>query len=464
MSLTTFERANPPPRRRSCVACTKAKRRCDFAYPSCLRCAGRGIECSYPHPHPHSHSRPHLQQRSRAPAAQRPATTSLPAPSPSLPVTSAPLPESALSMPPKTLDFSMEALMDGFWDTDACAVDPLPLHIPDLDAPALTANMSPGAGSSGSSGTPGSTSSFDINGLLRSAKEKQLVPVVGIQTCSSMDEALANFPQFVAERLSYLFDYLPKTPRVLVDTLGTPWCHPIVFRETTPKVFDELLSSCALFSAMTPSNKPIIMRIISSRLRDLINSPAPATPHAALARTHALCMYHIMALLDGDIESRASAEVTLPTLKTAASDLASHLGAQEDTIYPTELPLFPLTDTESFWKRWVLEESIRRTILSTLQFVACYQLIRSRSPLDCADTGLAQSWTLSAPLWGAGNAVDFAVAWGTKNRWLVTYHNNAQVWECAEADDVCQFGRLLMTCCLGYQQTRGWFAMKGKAF
>lgn len=48
MSLSSRERRNPPTRRKSCHACIKAKRRCDFALPACMRCANRGISCEYP--------------------------------------------------------------------------------------------------------------------------------------------------------------------------------------------------------------------------------------------------------------------------------------------------------------------------------------------------------------------------------------------------------------------------------
>jgi Zn(2)-Cys(6) binuclear cluster domain-containing protein len=45
---TSLERDNPPPRRKSCLACTRARRRCDQATPACQRCAQRTIDCQYP--------------------------------------------------------------------------------------------------------------------------------------------------------------------------------------------------------------------------------------------------------------------------------------------------------------------------------------------------------------------------------------------------------------------------------
>lgn len=46
--LSRLERGDPPPRRKSCLACVKSKRRCDQRFPACLRCAQRKISCDYP--------------------------------------------------------------------------------------------------------------------------------------------------------------------------------------------------------------------------------------------------------------------------------------------------------------------------------------------------------------------------------------------------------------------------------
>ncbi|KAG8408688.1 hypothetical protein J3458_019709 [Metarhizium acridum] len=69
-SLTALERNDPPSRRKSCSACikAKAKQRCDFALPACLRCSQSNVACEYP-------------KRSERRATQRPAnlpTTTLP--------------------------------------------------------------------------------------------------------------------------------------------------------------------------------------------------------------------------------------------------------------------------------------------------------------------------------------------------------------------------------------------------
>lgn len=203
------------------------------------------------------------------------------------------------------------------------------------------------------------------------------------------------------------------------------------------------------------------MRIILSRMRDLAAAPVPPDPYDALARTLALGMYHIMALLDGDIEARAAAEETLPCLEPAAVSLMPHINLDAQARYPPTLPLYPLDETESFWKTWLLTESLRRTLLFVHQFVACYALIKGATSVDCKDLGRFQSWTLSAPLWHARNALDFAVAWGSKNKFTINFMLCATAFEEAKVEDVCQFGKMLMTSFMGHQQARGWFAARG---
>lgn len=206
------------------------------------------------------------------------------------------------------------------------------------------------------------------------------------------------------------------------------------------------------------------MRIILSRLRDLVAAPSPPDPYDALARTLALGLYHIMALLDGDIEARAAAETTLPCLEPAALSLLQHINLDSEASYPPTLPLYPLDETKSFWNAWVLSESLRRTMLFVYQFTACYSLMKGATTVDCKDIANFQSWTLSAPLWHARNPVDFAVAWGSKNRLLINVMMCESAFDDAKVEDVCEFGKLVMSSFLGYQQARGWFAARGGVF
>lgn len=41
----------------------------------------------------------------------------------------------------------------------------------------------------------------------------------------------------LTERLRHAASFLCRVPRVLVETLGTPWCHADVFKDQVPKCF-----------------------------------------------------------------------------------------------------------------------------------------------------------------------------------------------------------------------------------
>lgn len=201
MSFTTAERANPPPRRKSCAACTRAKRRCDLSWPACQRCSGRGITCHYP------------QRRS-------PASATVPFPAPD-------------EITPAVPDFSIDALMDDFWSTEACSVDSLPL--PDFTAPTIEMPRK----------SPGTLSDFSprdplAEAMLRPDDEKQVVRLRFGDSAGAVKtpNGVQCTPEFINERLVYLFEHLPSTPRELVDTLGTSWCHTSVFKDVRPKTYE----------------------------------------------------------------------------------------------------------------------------------------------------------------------------------------------------------------------------------
>lgn len=61
-------RLQPPPRKKACNNCTKAKVRCDLEKPTCSRCRASGRTCEYLHP-THEESPPSRRSRERSHAA-----------------------------------------------------------------------------------------------------------------------------------------------------------------------------------------------------------------------------------------------------------------------------------------------------------------------------------------------------------------------------------------------------------
>lgn len=211
----------------------------------------------------------------------------------------------------------------------------------------------------------------------------------------------------------------------------------------------------------TAENKSFALRTVTSNLAELESSPTPSTHRESLARTHALGIYHIIALFDGDVESRAAAEKTLPTLERACEDLLPYITYDDFSpeTSPISLPLNPLAETETYWRNWILQESTRRTWLFTNQLRFIYSFLSNRrlAPPRMA----CKSWSLCGRLWRARNAVDFADAWGAGRRLVATMGRLGEVFEAARAEDLDEFGRMLLVCYMGEQEARGWMAVRG---
>lgn len=233
-------------------------------------------------------------------------------------------------------------------------------------------------------------------------------------------------------------------------------------RRQLTSFYPDVIAYSSLYANKTPETKPFIMKSLVSNLSELSELPIPQTHAEALARTHALGIYHVMALFDGDVESRAAAAALLPQLELAHDALVHHISYDDlSDAVPKDLPLFPLANTEFFWRTWILQESTRRTCLFASQLIRMYSYLTKRKSLVSGGDMQCRSWCLAGRLWRAANAVDFAVAWGEVKRLVATMETLDEVFAEAKAADLDEFGRLLLTCYMGEQEARGWMSVKG---
>ncbi|KAF4976218.1 hypothetical protein FZEAL_7081 [Fusarium zealandicum] len=409
MSLTARERRNPPPRRKSCAACTKAKRRCDFAVPACLRCSQRHIVCQYP-----SRALRGVQTliQSDASATIMPGLLAVDGASPT--------PSAVVQLDEPTTD-EFNAIVASI-DTDIIELAPFDFPIEDT--------------------------------MLELAHQpSELAPPT--------TREFGSIPETIANRLQWSIDQIQKAPSTMVLENQTPWCHSMLYKNEMPRSMQDAHAACALYMAKNRVNSPIIFRNIESRVNDLLSSPAPITPLDCLAHTQALLLYQIIRLFDGDITARASAERIIPAIEASAMSLFSHVQFDLDG-RSSALPLFPVAPTKTFWMDWALQESLRRTLLFTFYFLQCYRTLAGYRGLQCdGRLGLCSSWTLSAHLWYTRTPLEFAEAWTNKKHFVVTNAVFGEVLREAMADDVDVFGKILISSLMGVDEAEGWFASRG---
>ncbi|KAL0944976.1 uncharacterized protein CTRU02_202863 [Colletotrichum truncatum] len=436
MSNSFFERANPPPRRKTCIACTKAKRRCDHGHPACLRCSRRNIDCVYP-----SQS----ASRSKTLAAQRPRKN-----------TETPLPEDGPVVPAETPTATTDETEEWVcadaalvpWSQDP---DPLPLEMEDMDEIALNMDfdnlINPDAFFGGALSVPAT-----------------LTPRADHMLVSSQCPLPENSSEdVIASRVQYALDVMKGAPSSMVLENQTPWCHPYLYRAHMPRDMQDAQACCALYIAKNPHNSSIVLRTIQARAHELLASPLPKGRTEILARIHAIILYQIIRLFDGDITTRASAQQTLSAFEPAVLALLPFVKwnrTQPETGPAEEQQPCP---TKDFWQEWIFQESARRTIFFVSFFLVLYQtLVGQLIAGGCRERYIfCQSWTMSAHLWNSQNVVDFAIAWREKRHFTANKHCFTDVLREAAADDVDVFARMFMVGALGIDETRLWFYNKG---
>jgi hypothetical protein len=128
------------------------------------------------------------------------------------------------------------------------------------------------------------------------------------------------------------------------------------------------------------------------------------------------------------------------------------------------LPVYPSTAAQAAWKAFIFRESTRRTMLTVFQFIAMYNLLRGRLSVCNTQLAVGHRINLSAYLWKAQNAFDFAMAWNERKHFLVKGMDLSDLLATARPDDIDMFGKVVLTSMVGIDDMRGWYHTRGGVF
>ncbi|KAJ6032723.1 hypothetical protein N7540_003455 [Penicillium herquei] len=392
----------PIPRRKSCEACKTAKRRCDLSLPACSRCTHRNVPCIYPWRQLTYDHTPEIL---------------------------------SVDLP----DLNVDALADPQHNIDIFRPSPVPTELDSFQwdqesqilfiSPDRTVNVGP----------------YFALTIPRARQPKPL-------------------PEIIASNLQFAIDILKNTPKMMVFENQTPWCHSKLYKNGMPRAMQDAFACCSLYLSKNEINAPVIMSLFDERIKEIIATPEPDEIFQKLARVHALILYQIMRLFDGDIRSHATADALFASLNSSVLSLLHHLHLPLPSDTLESLPI-SIDSAINFWEPWVIQESARRTVLLAFYFMQIYKILQGNVPTYCdGKLGLQHSWYLSAHLWNAQSAFDFAVAWAEKPHFVV--HNLDFSWALttAQPEDLDSFGKMLLVTIMGIDSTRAWFHGRGSIF
>ncbi|PSN72091.1 hypothetical protein BS50DRAFT_569647 [Corynespora cassiicola Philippines] len=304
--------------------------------------------------------------------------------------------------------------------------------------------------------TAGLSSIDALNDMLSATPHPQ---VPGLQL-STLAKSISwdYLSSFTKSRIEYPIQKLKEAPKSMVWENSTAWSHPKLYEEFMPRSIQDAIAACALFNARNDTNADFVARHVIGRAKELMDAPMPTLPMEILARNQALILYQIMITFSDDIHYRGHAATMTHHLETAGNALYCLVSQFTDPVEP--LPLYPSAAARSAWSEYIFRESSRRTTL------IIYNLKSMSSIFVCNLSPCSHQLkygfriALSAKLWVAPSAFDFAVAWNGEDH-LFVEDLEFDGLKCAKADNIDAFGRMVMVSLMGIDDVRGWFYMRG---
>lgn len=404
---------------KACRSCAVAKRRCGKQIPHCLRCRTRGIECTYP-------------------AAK---------------------PSSFVLCSQDTLSFAAESSPD--WDTSL----------------QLSANSprTSGAGDARLSLALG----LDLPGYFGPLLDDQFDSSwfasleawqVRLPTAAQNPSFISNLKDFITTIFQWLAEWVEKG--------GNSFIHTALYRTRFPRCVQDAYTALTCYLHKTAANEQIAFRIIEDRVKNLIaeysnslqdasSDTRPSTPLDPLehiARVHALLIYQIIGLFNGDIRLRYLAETYIPVLNSwmqemvqhasQATSLGGYLASSTPEQTPHESDLSYSSRRENLlWHSWVLTESARRTWVVSSGVQAVFRAVQQKLVFPCQGGMMV---TTRQGIWEAQSSLAWEKLCSEVDVGLVQVADIESLFTAVAPRDVNEFTKTILEVVFGKEKMERW--------
>jgi len=262
-----------------------------------------------------------------------------------------------------------------------------------------------------------------------------------------------------------------------VEKGSNPFIHSRLYRTRFPRCVQDAYTALSCYLHKTPSNEQTVFQIIENRAMNLLaeynvpsadsllgntrSSPVTLDPLEHLARVHALLVYQILCLYDGDIRLRHVAESHTPVLNTWKQQMvenASHtacLGASITSSAHEQTAIgFSSPDSARsenlLWHSWILAESIRRTWLVACGIQGTYLIIQKGRVTPCQG---GMMFTTRQGVWEAQSALAWEKLCSEVNVGLMQVAVAEKLFTEIASDDVDEFTNLILQAIFGEERT-----------
>ncbi|PVH98985.1 hypothetical protein DM02DRAFT_595106 [Periconia macrospinosa] len=237
-----------------------------------------------------------------------------------------------------------------------------------------------------------------------------------------------------------------------------PFIHPRLYSPEMPKPLQDAYAACAIYSVKTAQNEAIAFTVIESKANEVLrsraddaedNGAASWTPLDLLAAVQALIIFQFIRLFDGDIRQRAQAEEAQLVLQAWSDELEAR----------TELERVFTTDTAPSWRSWIFAESVRRTMVMSLNLAGVYSYLFHGF---CTFGPRLQSYTFTAQrwLWEAKSELEWDRVKQSRASYYITKLDFNQVLHVGQEEELDEFGVMMLIMVKGQDYFDDWIMSK----
>ncbi|KAJ5408489.1 hypothetical protein N7509_002372 [Penicillium cosmopolitanum] len=232
-----------------------------------------------------------------------------------------------------------------------------------------------------------------------------------------------------------LLHNIKRYPQVFVSSRKTPFIHSRLYDAYLPDSIQDAFTVLAAYSTKTSETEDLIFRILESKTTNLVDQDHHTSilPQL-LAAVHALMLFQIIQLFDGDIRQRSLAEQHMNTLKIWTFQLQERAGELTPALT---------------WREWIFAESARRTIIFVMMIESLYLTLKT----GCCPNVRAMSilpFTSKTTLWDLSTSASWFAEPDQLRSEIVLYGDFARGWQEGQVPGrLDAFQKLLLIPCLG---------------
>lgn len=275
-----------------------------------------------------------------------------------------------------------------------------------------------------------------------------------VDTSADVAVGIATMKKYVAVLQSWFERW--------VTTGSNPFIHPCLYSTNFPACVQVAYATLASYIHRTPANTDTVLQIIEDRSNDLLQENGAVLNMVGveewadggeqdvdlftqLTRLHALMVYQIIGLFDGDIRSRHVAEGHMAVQNSWAGKLLHSAAKALSNTHTVATHLVgclprPSTYSQEQWYLWILSESIRRTWLVAVSLSPIFSVLQQR--WSACPGGVM--YTNRSGLWNAASATEWEKQCLGRNVAFLQRFECAKLFDDAKPADIDEFGTAML--------------------